>query len=116
MQPFHATLSSVMPTTQTRYEHVLLDEHGVPMIAETTMKVQELALEHLAYGWSPEELRFQHPYLSLGQIYSALAYYGDHQDALDANIAQRLAEVEQLQHRNAPSPLRQRLREEGRLP
>ena len=28
-----------------------------------------------AHGWSAEELLFQHPYLSLGQIHSALAYY-----------------------------------------
>ncbi len=26
-----------------------------------------------SYGWSAEELQFQHPYLSLGQIHSALA-------------------------------------------
>ena len=45
------------------------------MIAGTTMKVVELVVEKNAYGWIPEELHFQHPYLSLGQIYSALAYY-----------------------------------------
>ncbi len=28
----------------------------------------------MAYGWSPEEMHFQHPDLTLGQIYSALAY------------------------------------------
>jgi hypothetical protein len=38
------------------------------------MKVIELILEKSAYGWSPEELHFQHAYLTLGQIYSALAY------------------------------------------
>ncbi|MBF0328235.1 MAG: DUF433 domain-containing protein [Nitrospirae bacterium] len=35
------------------------------------MKVVELVVEKIAYGWSPEELHFQHPYLTLGQIYSA---------------------------------------------
>ncbi len=35
------------------------------------MKVIEIVLEKIAYGWSPEELHFQHPYLTLGQIYSA---------------------------------------------
>jgi len=42
----------------------------------TTLKVVELVLEQMAYGWSPEELHFQHPYLTLGQIYSALLIIG----------------------------------------
>ena len=75
---------------ETRYEHIILNADGVPMIAGTTMKVVELVLEKTAYGWSPEELHFQHPYLSLGQIHSALAYYWDHQNALDRDIARRL--------------------------
>ncbi len=67
-----------MSVVETRYEHVLLDEAGVPIISGTNMKVIELVLEKIAYGWSPEELHFQHPYLSLGQIHSAPAYYWDH--------------------------------------
>ena len=50
-----------MPIT-TRYEHISLDENGVPFIAGTTMKVGELVLERVANGWSPEEVHFQHPY------------------------------------------------------
>lgn len=55
---------------ETKYEHVVMDEDGVVQIAATTMKVIELVLDHLAYGWSPEELKFQHPQLTEGQIYS----------------------------------------------
>jgi len=85
-----------MHPAQTRYQHISLDEKGVPIIAGTTMKVIELVVEKIAYGWSPEELHFQHPYLSLGQIYSALAYYSDHRDELDTDIERRLQSVEQL--------------------
>jgi uncharacterized protein (DUF433 family) len=95
---------------ETRYEHIVLDEHDVPHIAGTTMKVVELVTAQAAYGWSPEELHFQFPYLSLGQIHSALAYYWDHQDALDLDIANRLAEVERQQHQIPPAPLLARLR------
>lgn len=63
-----------MPETMTTYEHVQLDGTGVPIIVGTNMKVVELVMAQLAHGWSPEELHFQHPYLSLGQIHSALAY------------------------------------------
>lgn len=51
---------------ETRYEHIVLNEDHVPRIAGTTMKVVELVVEQQAYGWSPEELHFQHPYLALG--------------------------------------------------
>ena len=43
---------------ETKYPHVVLDEHGVPMLKGTTLKVVELVAEKLAYGWSPEELHF----------------------------------------------------------
>ena len=68
---------------ETRYEHVVLDEGDTPTIAGTTMKVRELVAERLAWGWSPEELLLNHSYLTLGQIFSALAYYADHQAEVD---------------------------------
>ena len=70
-------------TMETRYQHIELNEEHVQSIAGTTMKVVELVVEQQAYGWSPEELHFQHPYLTLGQIHSALAYYWDHREELD---------------------------------
>jgi uncharacterized protein (DUF433 family) len=88
----------------------MLGENQVPTIAGTTMKVVELVLDHLAYGWSPEELHFQHPYLSMGQIYSALAYYWDHKAALDQDLERRLEVVDQLQQTTKPTPLVERLK------
>ena len=99
-----------MSFVETRYEHIILNTDGVPMIAGSTMKVVELVLEKTAYGWSPEELHFQHPYLSLGQIHSALAYYWDHQDELDQDIARRLEGVDQIQRELEPAPLVARLK------
>ena len=75
-----------MSSVETRYEHIVIDEKGVPIITGTTMKVVELVSEKIAYGWSPEELHFQHPYLTLGQIYSALAYYWDHMEEINQDI------------------------------
>jgi uncharacterized protein (DUF433 family) len=98
---------------ETRYEHVVLGETQTPIIAGTTMKVIELVLDNRAYGWSPEELHFQHPHLTLGQIYSALAYYWDHQETLDQDIERRLEFVDQVQKTLAPSPLETRLKAKG---
>ena len=104
-----------MATVETRYEHIALDEKRVPIIAGTRLKVIELVLDHIAYGWSPEELRFQHPSLSLGQIHSALAYYWDHQEELDHDIQRRLRLVDQAKCIQKPTPLETRLRNKGSI-
>ena len=103
-------------TQATAYEHIRLDESGAPVIEGTTTKVVELVLETAAYGWSPDELQFQHPYLTLGQIHSALAYYWDHKEELDRDIERRLERVEQIRRDVGPSRLVERLKAKGLLP
>lgn len=98
---------------KTRYEHITLNEDHVPTIAGTTMKVMEPVVEQRAYGWSPEELHFQHPYLTLGQIHSALAYYRDRREELDRDIKRRLRRADELRRDVSPVPLVARLRSEG---
>ncbi len=79
------------------------------------MKVIELVLGHIAHGWSPAELHFQFPHLTLGQIHSALAYYWDHQAELDREIEQRLRQADELQKTTSPSRLATRLKAQGLL-
>jgi uncharacterized protein (DUF433 family) len=104
-----------MPGTETTYEHIILDDRDVPIIEGTTMKVIELVGAALVYSWSPAELQDQFPYLTLGQIHSALAYYWDHQAVLDQDMEQRLQQVEELRRHAGQSPLRARLKEQGLL-
>jgi uncharacterized protein (DUF433 family) len=104
-----------MSIVETRYEHIVMGEDGVPTIAGTTTKVVELVVEKMAYGWSPEEFHLQHPYLSLGQIYSAFAYYWDHADELNQDIQRRSEDVELIRRAEAPSPLVARLKAQGLL-
>ena len=96
-------------TTATCYPHIVTDESGTAVIAETKMKVNTLVLDHLAYGWSPEELVFQHPSLTLGQVHSALAYYWDHQDAIDTQIEATAAQVDEMRARQPRSAVADRL-------
>jgi uncharacterized protein (DUF433 family) len=91
--------------------YIKIDENRVAWIADTRIKVIEIALDKLAHGSSPEELHFQYPHLSMAQIHSALAYYYDHQEELDAEILRRLQEVNELAAQNLDSPLQQKLRE-----
>jgi hypothetical protein len=78
------------------------------------MKVVELVMAQRAHGWSPEEIRFQHPELSLGQIYSALAYYWDHQEELDADIERRSRYAEAARREAGPSLLAIKIRSQNR--
>lgn len=98
---------------ETKYQHILLNDDNIPVIAGTTMKVVELVSAHLAYGWSAEELHFQFPALTLGQIYSALAYYWDHQSALETDIEKRLESAEKIHLAVGETPLMQRLKAKG---
>ena len=102
-----------MTIAKTCYEHIAIDQYGVPYIANTTMKVVELVGEKFAFGWSPEELLFQHPYLTLGQIHAALAYYWDHAEELDKNMHNRLQKVKNLKKKAPTSPLIIRLKSQG---
>jgi uncharacterized protein (DUF433 family) len=76
------------------YPHIEIRQDGKPIIAGTRIKVIHLAMERLAYHWDAEEMRRQHPDLTLGQIHSALAYYFDHEEEMNRAIVdeERLAE------------------------
>jgi uncharacterized protein (DUF433 family) len=110
----HARRGSTMSQTPT--VHIHLDEAGVPWIDDTNVKVIEVVLVKIAHGWSPEEMHFQHPDLSLSQIHAALLYYYDHQQAFDAAVRDQLRRVEALMSQAAESPILKRLRALGKLP
>ncbi|MCP4681453.1 MAG: DUF433 domain-containing protein [Desulfobacterales bacterium] len=104
-----------LASAETKYEHIELDKAGIPIISGTNMKVIELVLGKIAHGWSPEELHFQHPFLTLGQIYSALAYYCDHQKELDQDIDRRLEFVNKLQEKATQPSLITKLKSKGSI-
>jgi uncharacterized protein (DUF433 family) len=96
--------------------HIWIDAEGRTWIDKTNVKVMEVVLDHFAYGWSPEEMHYHHPHLSLAQIHAALTYYYDHQADFDAQIEKGLRRAETLAAETKDSSLRQRLRRLGRLP
>lgn len=81
----------------------------MPIVSGTTMKVIELVMAQRAHGWSPEELSFQFPHLSMAQIHAALAYYWDHREELDADMQQRAARTADVEAAERTTPLAQRL-------
>lgn len=89
--------------------HIRLDENGRPWVDETNVKVIEVVLDHLAYGWNAETIQENHPHLSLAQVYAALAWYYDHQIELDGEIERQDKRISALRAASGPSPLQQRL-------
>ena len=102
-----------MAVAVTTYEHIVLDDNGVPVITGANTKIVELVNEMYAYGWSPNEMALQHPHLSLGQIHSALAYYWDHKEEIDADLERRFQKAEENRRSAGPSPVAEKLRRLG---
>jgi uncharacterized protein (DUF433 family) len=93
--------------------HIEFNAHGVPYLAGTQTKVIEVALDRLAHHWDADEIQRQHPHLSLAQIYSALAYYHDHEAQMDREIEEQLQRVKKVRNDLGPSPIRQKLKAKG---
>lgn len=105
-----------MALTTTAYRYIQLDAQGTPILEGTSMKVVELVTSVKAYGWTPEELLQNYPHITLSKIYSALAYYWDHQSYIDAEIERRDEYAAQLEEEAGTSPLSIKLRAQGLLP
>lgn len=101
-------LENVRATFTTQIE---IDEQGVARIVGTNIKVVEVVMDRLVHGWSPEEIHFQHPHLSLAQIHGALTFYYENQSDLDRQIAQSRRNAMELAAEVSDQPLRQRLSE-----
>ncbi len=102
-----------MTLTATEYKYIELDERNVPIIAGTTMKVVELITSVKAYNWTPEQLLENYPHLTLSKIYSALAYYWDHKEELDADMERRYQYAEKMRREAGESPIVKKLRAPG---
>lgn len=104
-----------MATVTTGYDHVILNENNVPMIKGTRYKVVHIVASKMAHGWSPEEIHFQHPDLTMGQIHSALAYYHDHEQYFEDVIEKELAAYNTARKEQDGSAFIKRLKSKGLL-
>ena len=95
--------------TVTFATQIELDDRGVAWIAGTKVKVTEVVLDKIVYGSSPEEIHFQHPNLSLAQIYGALTYYYENQDRVDEQIRRGLEESDKLAAQLSDAEFRRKL-------
>jgi uncharacterized protein (DUF433 family) len=59
---------------------------GKPRIAGHRITVADVAIWHERLGMCPDEIVFEHPTLTLSDVYVALAYYFDHRVEVDEEI------------------------------
>jgi uncharacterized protein (DUF433 family) len=96
--------------------HIVIDDQGRACIAGTSFRVDQIAMEHVAYGWTAEEIFVQHyRRLTPAQIHSALAYYYDHESEINAVIQREDEAVDRLRSQAPASAFAERMRREGRL-
>jgi uncharacterized protein (DUF433 family) len=82
---------------------------GKPRIAGSRIQVKQVAIMHERQGISPEEIVSEFPHLTLASVYAALAYYHDHREEINAEIAEDRAWYEE-QRDKQPSELKEALK------
>jgi uncharacterized protein (DUF433 family) len=68
------------------------------------IRVSQIVMDYLAFGWSPEEMCRQHPHLAPADVHSAMAYYYDNRPEIEQEIMNELNQVGQDQAKAQPSP------------
>lgn len=58
------------------------------------VRVAQIVMDYLAYGWSVDEMCRQHPHLTPAEAHAAMTYYFDNQEEIDGEIAAELKQVE----------------------
>src|SRR5690349_25019160 len=74
------------------------------------IRVAQIAMDHLAHGWSPDEMCRQHPYLLPAEAHAAMTYYFDHRDEIEAEIEADWKQAEQARAAASLSPFLLRIR------
>ena len=96
------------------YPH-LVKEQGEParLKSHPRTRVAMIVMDYLARGLSPEEIVRHYPYLTASEVHSAMAYYHDHREEVDAEIQAELDQLKSEPNANLQSPVWQRLKDKG---
>jgi uncharacterized protein (DUF433 family) len=107
--------NNVVTTAQT-YPHVEKTGAEPARLARVPrVRVSQVVADYIAHGWSPEEMCRQHPYLTLAEAHTAMAYYFDHQEEIDRELEAELKTSEKEREGAPPSKFLLRMRALGRL-
>ena len=79
------------------------------------VRVAHIVMDYLALGWSADEMCRHHPYLTPAEAHAAMAYYFDHQQEIDLEIAAEWDQVQRERIQAQRSPFYVRMRAKGLL-
>jgi uncharacterized protein (DUF433 family) len=82
---------------------------GRPRIDGHRITVEDVAIWHERMGISPDEIVSDHPSITLSDVHAALAYYYEHRDRIDADIAAGEQFIAQMKAKSPPSFLQEKL-------
>jgi hypothetical protein len=69
------------------YPHIEKIEHQSARLQRLPrIRIAQIVMDYIAYGWSVEEICRQHLYLTLAEAHAAMGYYFDHQEEIDPAI------------------------------
>ena len=86
------------------YPHITMNDRGVPCIDGTRHRVIDVVADHVAHGYSAEQIVEQYPDLTPAQVHAALTYYYDHQAEMDAALVASYEGAEQRRKHHTPHP------------
>jgi len=103
-------------STEVTYPHIEKPAEGPARLRNTPrVRVAQIVMDYLGYGWSVDEMCRHHPYLTRAEAHAAMAYYFDHQAEIEAEIEAELREGEEARARLPRSPFVIRMKAEGLL-
>ncbi len=76
--------------TKLKIEHPYIERKkeiggGRPIIRDTRTSVKNLVI-YYKMGYTPEEIQYELPHLSLAQVHDAISYYYDNKKEIDKEI------------------------------
>lgn len=97
----------------TDIKHIVRDPlvyGGLPCIEGHRIAVHDIA-EYVQQGFTAEQIVAEvYPHLTLVEVYAALLYYYEHQEEIDREIAEDIADIKKRAAENR-SPFAQQLRQ-----
>lgn len=98
------------------YAHIEKVENQPPYLRRAPrVRVSQIVMDYLAYGWSVDEMCHQHPYLSRAEAHAAMAYYFDHQEEIDKEIQEEVQDASASRANALPLPFLIRMKAKGLL-
>lgn len=98
------------------YPHIDKQDHQSARLQRLPrIRVAQIVMDYLSYGWSVEEICRQHPYLKPAEAYAAMGYYFDHQEEIDQEITQEWQQTQEDAAAKNRSPFYTRMKAKGLL-